>query len=121
MTPEKHYLFDVEVADTPKKAQTGLMYRQHLDANKGMIFIKDTDQVWHMWMKNTYLSLDMIFFNRDGRIIKIISDTRPFSLDILSSDVPVAGVVEVNAGTAQKLNLSIGDYIDTPHITKKSK
>jgi len=111
-----HHSFDVEVADTPQKATIGLMYRRHLDATKGMIFINNTDRIWHMWMKNTYISLDMIFFARDGKIIKIVSHTKPLSLDIISSDIPVAGVLEVRAGTVEKLNITVGDYIQNHRL-----
>ena len=64
-----------------------------------------------MWMKNTYIPLDMLFFDTDGKIVKIISDTTPLSLKILPSDIPVAGVLEINAGTAKKLNINVGDYV----------
>ena len=111
------HLFDVEIADTPKKLKIGLMFRKHLDTDKGMLFLFHKKRLAQMWMKNTYISLDMLFFDTDGKIVKIIENTTPFSLQLLPSDVPVAGVLEVNAGTAQQLNIRVNDYI----ISKRLK
>ncbi len=105
------HLFDVEIADTPEKSKIGLMFRKHLDNDKGMLFLLPEKQPMYMWMKNTYISLDMLFFEQDGKIVKIIPDTTPLSLQLLPSDIPVAGVLEVNAGTAKRLNITVGDYI----------
>ena len=107
----RSHLFDVEIADTPQKSKEGLMFRQRLDNDKGMLFLLPQKQHMYMWMKNTYISLDMLFFDTDGKIVKIIPNTTPHSLQILPSDMPVAGVLEVNAGTAKKLDINIGDYI----------
>lgn len=105
------HLFDVEIADTPQKSKEGLMFRRHLDNDKGMLFILPQKQQMYMWMKNTYISLDMLFFDLNGKIVKVIENTTPLSLQILPSDIPVVGVLEVNAGTAQQLNINVGDYI----------
>lgn len=105
------HLFDVEIADTPEKSQLGLMFREHLDDDKGMLFVLPQKHPLYMWMKNTYISLDMLFFDTDGKIVKIIPNTTPFSEQILPSEISVAGVLEVNAGIAQKLNIQVGDYI----------
>lgn len=107
--------FDVDVADTPQKQQRGLMYIDNLPENKGMIFIDSANRVWTMWMKNTLIPLDMIFFTRDGIIIKI-TNAKPRDLTVLSSDVPVAGVLEINAGLAQKHGMQIGDTIDLSQL-----
>lgn len=105
------HAFDVEIADTPEKSKLGLMFRKQLDDDKGMLFLLPEKQHLYMWMKNTYIPLDMLFFDTDGKIVKIISDTTPLSLKILPSDIPVAGVLEINAGTAKKLNINVGDYV----------
>ena len=105
------HLFDVEIADTPQKSKEGLMFRKHLDNDKGMLFLLPQKQHMYMWMKNTYISLDMLFFDTDGKIVKIIPNTTPHSLQILPSDMPVAGVLEVNAGTTKQLNINVGDFI----------
>lgn len=115
---QQTYAFEVEIANTPQKAAKGLMFRTNIPDFTGMLFIDKKDKIWHMWMKNTPSSLDMIFFTRNGTIVKIISDTIPYSLDILSSDTKVAGVLEVSAGTAKKLKIRVGDKISTnlfPH------
>lgn len=110
------HLFDVEIADTPEKSKLGLMFRKQLDDDKGMLFLIPQKRTLYMWMKNTYISLDMLFFDSDGKIVKIISNTTPLSLKMLPSDIPVAGVLEINAGTAKKLNINIGDYIINQRI-----
>lgn len=107
----RSHAFDVEIADTPEKSKIGLMFRNHLDNDKGMLFLLPEKQPMYMWMKNTYIPLDMLFFEQDGKIVKIIPDTTPLSLQILPSDIPVAGVLEVNAGTAKRLDITVGDYI----------
>lgn len=103
--------FDVEIADTPEKSQLGLMFRKHLDDDKGMLFLSDKKRPLYMWMKNTYIGLDMLFFDSDGKIVKIIENTTPLSLTPLSSGEPVAGVLEINAGSAKRLDIHVGDYI----------
>ena len=107
----RSHAFDVEIADTPEKSKLGLMFRKQLDDDKGMLFLLPEKQHLYMWMKNTYIPLDMLFFDTDGKIVKIIANTTPLSLKALSSDIPVAGVLEVNAGTAKRLDITVGDYI----------
>ena len=62
-------------------------------------------------MKNTYIPLDMVFVAAGGRIAKIIANARPFSLDVLSSDVPVIAVLEIRGGEAQQLGIGVGDRV----------
>lgn len=115
-TSDKNYSFDVEIADTPQEQIRGLMFRTQLSVNNGMIFISETDQIWTMWMKNTLIPLDMLFFDRKGQIQKIIPNAQPLDLTPLSSDVPVAGVLEINGGIAEKYNIQPGDYLFLPSI-----
>ena len=107
----RSHAFDVEIADTPEKSKLGLMFRKQLDNDKGMLFLLPEKRQLYMWMKNTYIPLDMLFFDTDGKIVKIIANTTPLSLKILPSDNPVGGVLEVNAGTAKRLDITVGDYI----------
>ncbi len=118
-TPYQTHHFDVEVADTPEKSARGLMFRTDLAENNGMIFIHPTDQIWDMWMKNTYIPLDMIFFDRYGRIHKIHHWAKPFDLTPISSDIPLAGVLEIKGGLSQKLNINPNDMLifHQPEIT----
>ncbi|MDE2450098.1 MAG: DUF192 domain-containing protein [Gammaproteobacteria bacterium] len=99
------------IADTPQRQEQGLMFVRDLPPTQGMLFPQDSPQVAHFWMKNTYIPLDMVFVGRDGRIAKIIANARPFSLDVLSSDVPVIAVLEIRGGQARELGLGVGDRV----------
>ncbi|MBR4927613.1 MAG: DUF192 domain-containing protein [Alphaproteobacteria bacterium] len=114
-TGEKH-LFNVEVSDTPQKSEKGLMFRFHLPDDSGMIFIEKKDKKWGMWMKNTYIPLDMLFFMRNGQIVQIIENAIPHDLTPLWSIVPVAGVVEIKGGTVKKLGIKEGDILLSPQL-----
>lgn len=103
--------FEVWIADTPARQEQGLMFVRDLPASKGMLFPEGSPQVAHFWMKNTYVPLDMVFVGKDGRIAKIIANARPFSLDVLSSDVPVIAVLEIRGGEAKQLGMAIGDRV----------
>jgi uncharacterized membrane protein (UPF0127 family) len=103
--------FDVWVADTPARAQQGLMFVSDLPENKGMVFPLDPPRVENMWMKNTYIELDMLFIRADGRVTKIIERAHPLSLEILSSEAPVAAVLELKGGLVAKLGLKSGDVV----------
>lgn len=81
-------VFSVEVATTEEEKQTGLMYRKELADGKGMLFDFNPEQEVSMWMKNTYVSLDMIFIRADGRILRIAENTEPMSTKIISSRGP---------------------------------
>ena len=91
-------VFSVEMATTEEEKQTGLMYRKELADGKGMLFDFSPEQQVSMWMKNTYISLDMIFIRADGRILRIAENTEPLSTKIISSGGPARGVLEVMAG-----------------------
>jgi uncharacterized protein len=103
--------FDVWIANTPLRQEQGLMFVRDLPASEGMLFPEDSPQVAHFWMKNTYIPLDMVFVGEDGRVAKIIANARPFSLGILSSDVPVIAVLEIRGGEAQRLGIRVGDKV----------
>ena len=105
------HLFEVWVADTAQRSQQGLMFVSDLPDNKGMVFPLDPPRVENMWMKNTYIELDMLFVGSDGRVSKIIERAHPLSLDTLSSEAPVAAVVELRGGLAAKLGLKVGDMV----------
>lgn len=104
----------VEVADTPHKRQVGLMFRRSLGDDEGMIFLHDQSGPVGMWMKNTYISLDMIFVRSDGVIHRIEERTEPFSLNTIESSGDVTAVIEIIAGSARRLGLSPGDKVDYP-------
>jgi len=106
------HLINAEIADTPETRATGLMFRRSLDADAGMLFIYDTPQNITMWMRNTYISLDMIFADARGRIIRIARNTEPFSTDIIAAGGLAKVVLEVPAGTARRLKLKPGDRLE---------
>src|SRR6266540_2176552 len=100
-------VFSVEMA-------TGLMYRKELPDGKGMLFDFSPEQQISMWMKNTYIPLDMIFIRADGRILRIAENTEPLSTKIIPSGGPAKGVLEVIAGTAKKYGIAPGDRVAHP-------
>lgn len=102
---------DVEVARDPAARERGLMYRRYLPENRGMLFDFGRSETVLMWMKNTYIPLDMIFISRDGKVTHIEADTEPLSQAIISSNGPAFAVLEVNAGVAKKLGLKPGDVV----------
>ena len=112
-------VFSVEMATTEEEKQTGLMYRKELADGKGMLFDFKPEQEVSMWMKNTYVSLDMIFIRADGRILRIAENTEPMSTKIISSRGPARAVLEVVAGTAQKYGIRPGDRVGHPLFGSK--
>jgi len=112
-------VFSVEMATTEEEKTTGLMYRKELPDGKGMLFDFSPEQQISMWMKNTYISLDMIFIRADGRILRIAENTEPLSTKIISSGGLAKGVLEVIAGTAQKYGIQPGDRVAHPLFSKR--
>ncbi|WP_322516929.1 DUF192 domain-containing protein [Rhodopseudomonas palustris] len=108
------HVFSVEVATTEQERETGLMYRKQMPEGQGMLFDFRPEQPVSMWMKNTYIPLDMIFIRADGSILRIAENTEPMSTAIISSGGPVAGVLEVIGGTAKKLGIVAGDRVGHP-------
>ena len=107
-------VFSVEIATTEQEKETGLMYRKELADGKGMLFDFSPEQQVSMWMKNTFISLDMIFIRADGRILRIAENTEPQSTAIIASQGLVKGVLEVIAGTAKKYGIAPGDRVGHP-------
>ena len=98
------HTFGVEMAATPEEQAKGLMFRRELPEGQGMLFDFHREQPAAFWMKNTYIPLDMIFIRGDGRIQRIAEHTVPLSEALVRSGGPVRAVLEVVAGTAQKLD-----------------
>ena len=113
------HIFSVEMATTEDEKSKGLMYRRELADGKGMLFDFSPEQQISMWMKNTYISLDMIFIRADGRILRIAENTEPESTKIISSGGLARGVLEVPAGTAQKYGIAPGDRVSHPLFSKR--
>ncbi len=113
------HVFSVEMATTEEEKTTGLMYRKELPDGKGMLFDFSPEQEVSMWMKNTYVPLDMIFIRADGRILRIAENTEPLSTKIIPSRGLAKGVLEVIAGTAQKYGIAPGDRVAHPLFNGK--
>jgi uncharacterized membrane protein (UPF0127 family) len=108
------HVFAVEMATTPEEQAKGLMFRRSLPEGQGMLFDFHQEQPTSFWMKNTYVSLDMIFIRGDGRILRIAENTVPLSEALVPSGGPVRAVLEVVAGTAKKLGIAPGDRVAHP-------
>ncbi|MDJ0448003.1 DUF192 domain-containing protein [Methylocystis sp. JR02] len=103
--------FQVELADKPSERSKGLMYRKSMPQNQGMLFDFHVEGPVMMWMKNTYIPLDMIFLSRQGVVTRVAANTVPMSEEVISSDGPAYAVIELNAGVADKIGLKAGDQI----------
>ena len=103
---------DIEIAETEYETQTGLMYRESMASNQGMLFIFPDERIHSFYMKNTEFPLDLIFIKADSTIASFQEDAQPYNETGLSSQVPVKYVLEVNAGLAQKWLLEVGDEIE---------
>lgn len=108
------HVFSVEIAKTEQERATGLMYRKELAEGRGMLFDFTPEQQVSMWMKNTFIPLDMIFIRSDGRILRIAENTEPQSEKIISSGGLAKGVLEVIGGTAKKYGIQPGDRVAHP-------
>ena len=111
--------FTIEVADIPAEREAGLMFRQHMADDHGMLFVFEAPQEVNFWMKNTPLPLDLIFVGQDGRI-RAIKQGEPQSEAIISPGEPVRFVLELNAGTAAKNGIDDGDLLRHPVIATAS-
>jgi len=103
--------FNVAIADTAARQELGLMYVRSLPSDAGMLFPQREPQLMSMWMKNTLIALDMLFIDARGRIVCLLEQTKPQSLEILSCDKPVKAVLEINGGEARKRGIRRGDRV----------
>lgn len=110
-TARGRYQLMVEMAETPSTWRQGLQKRRQLAPDSGMLFNYQQPRAVTMWMKDTFISLDMIFIDERGLVVNIVENTQPMSLSTIPSEGPVLAVLELNAGTAAKLGLKRGDRI----------
>jgi hypothetical protein len=108
--------FRVELAESPSQRREGLQGRQTLDAKAGMLFVFDAPSVAAMWMKNTYIPLDMLFLDSIGSIVAIAENTQPMSLEPIRPSEPAKAVLELNAGTVARLGIKLGDRVLHPFV-----
>jgi uncharacterized protein len=109
--------FQVEMAVSPEQRSQGLMFRESLDEDRGMLFDFGTPQRASMWMRNTYVPLDMLFIDADGRITQIAENTQPLSDAVVASREPVRAVLELLGGVSAKLGIKPGDRVIHPLFT----
>ena len=106
------HAFSVEMATTPAQQETGLMFRTAVPADGGMLFDWGAPRQSMMWMKNTLVPLDMLFIAQDGTVSHIAENTVPHSLAVIDGRAPVRATLELAAGTAQRLNLTVGAKVE---------
>jgi uncharacterized protein len=103
--------FKVWTADTPRREEQGLMFVHEMDEHAGMLFLFPDNKRVTMWMKNTYISLDLLFMNRLGKIDYIAARATPLSEDIIGPPGPEFAVLELNGGAAMRLGIRVGDFV----------
>ena len=100
---------DIEIANDDYSRQTGLMYRESIKENQGMLFVYSRESMRNFYMKNTYIPLDLIFFNSDSTIVSFQKDAKPLDESNLPSQVPAQFILEINAGLSERWDLKAGD------------
>ena len=108
----KTHSFRVEVAKTPQEQAQGLMFRTEMGADEGMLFPYDQPRVLSFWMKNTVLSLDLVFIDEQHRIINIAENATPYSEASITSAAPGVAVLELNGGRTHALGIVAGNKVD---------
>ncbi|HYJ39280.1 MAG TPA: DUF192 domain-containing protein [Steroidobacteraceae bacterium] len=111
--------FDVWLADSPSRQAQGLMFVRALPDLRGMLFVHESPKPISMWMKNTYIPLDMLFIDSRGRIQQIVEQATPHSLDIIRSNEPAVAVLEIAGGEARRLGLHPGQHVAHPALAKR--
>ncbi|NDF11547.1 MAG: DUF192 domain-containing protein [Proteobacteria bacterium] len=106
--------FTAELARSEEEQHIGLMFRTKMNNDEGMLFTYDEPQVLTMWMKNTLLPLDMVFIDKDHKVIRIEENAEPQTLNVRSSLEPAIAVLELNAGVAAAQKLKAGDLVTYP-------
>ncbi|RUM98709.1 DUF192 domain-containing protein [Pseudaminobacter arsenicus] len=116
-TSAGEHSFSIEIADDPQERSAGLMFRETMDDDHGMLFVFEQTQPVGFWMKNTPLPLDLIFIGQDGRV-KEIHRGEPFSEAPIASQEEIRFVLELKQGTAQRVGVKEGDLVRHPTITR---
>ncbi len=114
VTGNGRHEISIEIADTEEKKQVGLMFRTELKDSHGMLFPYDKPREITMWMRNTYISLDMIFIGQDGAVVRVARNAQPMSEDVISSQVPARAVLELKAGSADRYQIAAGSRVEHP-------
>ena len=114
VTASGPHRFAVELATTAAQMMQGLMFRQSLAPDAGMLFDYQAPSMASMWMKNTLIPLDMLFVDAAGHIVNIHGRAVPGSLDAIAAAAPVRAVIELNGGTAARIGMRPGDRVIFP-------
>jgi hypothetical protein len=112
------HTFRIWIADTPARQMQGLMFVRDLPAEQGMLFVHREPLVASMWMKNTFIPLDMLFIDARGRVVSIAESTTPHSLDTISAGRPVTGVLELRGGEVARRGIRRGDRVLHQHFQR---
>jgi uncharacterized membrane protein (UPF0127 family) len=112
LTAQGTHVIDVEITESPEEKTQGLMFRTRLNDKSGMLFFYEAPQEVTMWMRNTYIPLDMVFIRTDGVVHRIEAHTVPLSEDIIASRGDVTACLELAGGAAERLGLKPGDRIE---------
>jgi uncharacterized membrane protein (UPF0127 family) len=107
--------FVVELAQDDASRERGLMYREHMDTNRGMLFVFDQETPQAFWMKNTKIPLDMLFIDRNGKLVALHQSVPPCTADpcpVYPSKAPALYVLELNGGVTDKLGVKLGDHVE---------
>ena len=110
----KSHTFDVEIAETEQEKALGLMFRTELPAGRGMLFPYKVSRTVSMWMRNTYIPLDMLFIRSDGSVARIEENAEPQSERVINSGGPVLAVLEIGGGESRRLGIAAGDKVEYP-------
>jgi uncharacterized membrane protein (UPF0127 family) len=119
VTAQAEHTIEIEVAETSEEKSLGLMFRTSLADGKGMLFPYPAAQNITMWMRNTLISLDMVFIRADGIVHRIEARTEPLSERVIAAGAPVTGVLELAGGAAERLGLKAGDKVRHAHFKTK--
>jgi uncharacterized membrane protein (UPF0127 family) len=111
------HVFQVWLADSPQRQAQGLMFVRSLPELRGMLFVHTEPRSISMWMKNTYIPLDMVFIGPGGKIQQIVEQTTPHSLDTIRSKEPAVAVLEIAGGEARRLGIRAGQVVSHPALT----
>lgn len=103
--------YRIEVADTDRLKSIGLMYRSSMPKRQGMLLLNEKPQRMNIWMKNTFIPLDIIYIDRNGHIVKIVENARTESTTVMPSDGKVKAVLELNAGQVRQKDIAVGDRV----------
>ncbi|GAB5467032.1 MAG: hypothetical protein Kilf2KO_00620 [Rhodospirillales bacterium] len=112
----KRYRVDIEIAETDEQRAQGLMFREELAADAGMLFLYPSPRVIQMWMRNTLIPLDMLFLDDQGRVLVTADNAVPGSEVVISSFVPAMAVLELPGDAIERLGLKVGDRVLHPRL-----